>query len=543
MAIIEIAKIKVRRGLEGTTGMPALDSGEFGWAIDNRNLYIGNGTLAEGAPEVGNTRILTEHDANLFSLITTSTVYSYLSTDNGQHRAAGVAIYTDPSSSTSTYRIISSKLNDFATIYDFGGINDGVFDNTFALQNAIDQLWLNSDRNSARSRAALRIPAGIYLISNTITLPPYTTLIGEGQEKTVIQLTTSTTNKGLFQTCDQSKNLFGSLTANISNVNLIGISFNLNQYATTKFPILRMDSVTDSQIIDCKFRGQYPAGNSSTVFSSNYSGIEIRSSGAYNTKDLLIKNCTFDGLAYGIYSNYDIEDVVVDSCIFRNSNRGIAGLTTSTSAQSGPVRTKIQNNKFESIEAEGIYFGNNANNNSAYNISTQNTFKEVGNNLQGDASAKTAVINFQSRGNRSIEDYFDRYRAMNAAGVNDYYFRVLEGRVYEQHTGVEEISINTGTNTVTKFPIVDVNQTVKMQYTVSKPATNIHRTGELTVQVSVYNLVPSVSITDNYTYNGANDGLIEFGYQTNTTTNTLLLNYTNLGTAEGVMRYKFNQLQ
>jgi len=55
--------------------------------------------------------------------------------------------------------------------------------------------------------------------------------------------------------------------------------------------------------------------------------------------------------------------------------------------------------------------------------------------------------------------------------------------------------------------------------------------------------VPSVSITDNYTYNGANDGLIEFGYQTNTTTNTLLLNYSNLGTAEGVMRYKFNQLQ
>ena len=541
MAIIEIAKIKVRRGLEGTTGMPALDSGEFGWAIDNRNLYIGNGTLAEGAPEIGNTRILTEYDANIFNLVTTSTVYSYLSTDNGQHRAAGIPIYTDPSGSTSTFRIISSKLNDFATIYDFGGINDGVTDNTFALQNAINQLWRNSDRNSARSRAALRIPAGVYIINNTITLPPYTTLIGEGQDKTIIQLTTSTTNKGLFQTCDPSGNIFGSLSTKISNVNLIGITFNLNQYATTKFPILRMDSVTDSQIIDCRFQGQYPVGNSSTVFSSNYSGIEIRSSGAYNTKDLLIKNCTFDGLAYGIYSNYDIEDIVVDSCVFRNSNRGIAGLTTSTLAQSGPVRTKIQNNKFEFIEAEGIYFGDNVNNNSAYNISTQNTFKEVGNNLRGDTSATTAVINFQSRGNRSIEDYFDRYRAMNADAGNNYYRRVLEGRVYEQHTGVEEISINTGTNTVTKFPIAAVNQTIRMQYTMVKPL--VHRNGELTIQVAVTAIGPSVAVTDNYTYNGTNNGSIEFGYQTNTTTNTVSLLYTNLSTAEGVIRYKYNQLQ
>jgi hypothetical protein len=525
--------------------MPVLDSGEFGWAIDNRNLYIGNGTLAEGAPAIGNTRILTEHDTNIFNLATTSTAYSYLKTDNGQHRGAGVPLYTDPSGNTSTYRIISDKLNDFATIYDFGGNNNGVADNTFALQNAIDQLWLNLDKSSPRSRAALRIPAGIYIISDTIYLPPYTTLIGEGQEKTVIQLTTSTTNKGLFQTCDQNGLTFDSVSPqldnNISNVNLIGITFDLNQYATTKFPILRMDSVTDSQIIDCKFRGQFPVGNSSTVFSSNYSGIEIRSKGAYNTKDLLIKNCTFDRLAYGIYSNYDIEDVVVDSCIFRNLNRGIAGLTTSTLAQSGPVRTKIQNNKFESIEAEGIYFGDNVNNNSAYNISTQNTFKEVGNNLLGDASAKTAVINFQSRGNRSIEDYFDRYRAMNAYGVDTYYVRVLEGRVYEQHTGVEETSINTGTNTVTKFPIVSVNQTMKMQYNVVKPL--VHRNGELTIQVAITNTGPAVSITDNYTYNGVNDGLIEFGYQTNTTTNTLLLNYTNLGTAEGVMRFNYNQLQ
>ena len=62
MAILEIARIQVRRGQENITGVPQLDSGEFGWALDTQQLYIGNGLLAEGAPSEGNTRIMTEHD-------------------------------------------------------------------------------------------------------------------------------------------------------------------------------------------------------------------------------------------------------------------------------------------------------------------------------------------------------------------------------------------------------------------------------------------------------------------------------------------------
>ena len=41
MAVIEIAKIQVRRGQENQTGIPVLDSGEFGWASDTEHLYIG----------------------------------------------------------------------------------------------------------------------------------------------------------------------------------------------------------------------------------------------------------------------------------------------------------------------------------------------------------------------------------------------------------------------------------------------------------------------------------------------------------------------
>jgi len=59
MAVIQISKIQVRRGLQ--ENLPQLDSGEFGWAIDTQRLFIGKGSLAEGAPTTGTTEILTTY--------------------------------------------------------------------------------------------------------------------------------------------------------------------------------------------------------------------------------------------------------------------------------------------------------------------------------------------------------------------------------------------------------------------------------------------------------------------------------------------------
>lgn len=66
MAVTEVAKIQVRSGLY--ENLPALDTGEFGWCVDTQQLFIGKGTLAEGAPETGVTEILTEY--SIASLLT-----------------------------------------------------------------------------------------------------------------------------------------------------------------------------------------------------------------------------------------------------------------------------------------------------------------------------------------------------------------------------------------------------------------------------------------------------------------------------------------
>lgn len=63
MAIVQVSRITNRKGL--AENLPQLAGAELGWAIDQRRLYIGNGTLQDGAPVIGNTEILTE-----FSTIT-----------------------------------------------------------------------------------------------------------------------------------------------------------------------------------------------------------------------------------------------------------------------------------------------------------------------------------------------------------------------------------------------------------------------------------------------------------------------------------------
>ena len=57
MAIVQNSKIKVRSGLQ--QNLPQLDQGEFGWSVDTQRLFIGNGTVANGAPLAGNTEIFT----------------------------------------------------------------------------------------------------------------------------------------------------------------------------------------------------------------------------------------------------------------------------------------------------------------------------------------------------------------------------------------------------------------------------------------------------------------------------------------------------
>ena len=71
MPIVQISRIQHRRGKR--TDLPPLAAGELGWVIDEQRLFIGNGTVSDGAPAVGNTEIVTEGS----SAFTTALSYTY----------------------------------------------------------------------------------------------------------------------------------------------------------------------------------------------------------------------------------------------------------------------------------------------------------------------------------------------------------------------------------------------------------------------------------------------------------------------------------
>ena len=197
MAVFQISRIQIRRGQASQgTGIPQLASGEMAWAIDTQQLYIGNGAVSEGSPAVGNTRILTSVDLTAAGNLLNLAEYVYKTTDT--------AITTGPDSNNPVIRTIQSRLDERATVRDFGAlgsatlitasdINSGYTgtDDTAALQRAINELFLNSANlasanNGPADRVTLYIPAGVYLISSPIYIPSYTTLIGEGIDKTII---------------------------------------------------------------------------------------------------------------------------------------------------------------------------------------------------------------------------------------------------------------------------------------------------------------------------------------------------------------------
>ena len=100
MAIVQVSRITNRKGL--SENLPQLAGAEFGWVIDERKLYIGNGTIAEGAPAIGNTEILTQYS----DILAISSAYTY----KGEH--AGYTVQTGPTASDPVTQTVQAKLDN-----------------------------------------------------------------------------------------------------------------------------------------------------------------------------------------------------------------------------------------------------------------------------------------------------------------------------------------------------------------------------------------------------------------------------------------------
>jgi hypothetical protein len=136
VAIVQISRITNRKGLQ--ENLPQLAGAELGWSIDSRRLYIGNGTLQEGAPVIGNTEVLTEFS----EVIPPPTVVELLN-----NQAAPQVIFTEDVNTTKAfsfaYTIIRGTRYRTGTVLVTAGSVDGplAFSDSF-VENAVTGITL-----------------------------------------------------------------------------------------------------------------------------------------------------------------------------------------------------------------------------------------------------------------------------------------------------------------------------------------------------------------------------------------------------------------
>lgn len=487
MAVVSISRIQVRRGQKNQgSGLPQLASGEFGWAVDTQELFIGNGSVSEGAPFVGNTKLLSEND-NLFEFANT---YQYKS---------GLNVQTGDSPNNPVLRTLQDRLDDRVSVRSFGCLGDGT-NQTVALQRAIDQLYLNaSNKGQPQARVELILEPGEYNITNTIYLPPFTTIRGAGAEKTIInsgafaafQTVNETSTPGVYADDSSSTTLNQARNLTLSNLTI----------KTTGGTALALVSCKDSVFKDLVLEGSYTFGDPVV---GNIDGIHLTSlSTAVSSNNNLFENVKIKKFVTAVKSDNDIKDNKWIHCNFDTLWQGFAlglGTVLGTSGMlTGPINNIFVNSIFDNIFTSAIKIQNGTE-----NISKDNKFFSVGNAGGTSALNQYPVILFNSIRNASTGDWFKRseelgYDETYKNGVR--YYPEVEGPTITEFNTTHKLTITESGEYSKLFRLpLDTAKAYEIDYIYKSTSINAVRTGTLTLVVNPVN--DTYNLSDDYEYTG-----------------------------------------
>jgi len=387
VAIVQISRITNRKGLQ--SDLPQLAGAELGWSIDERRLFIGNGTLEEGAPTVGNTEILTEF-SDIFAF---QTAYTY------KGEAAGYTVQTGPSGTPIT-QSLQSWMDQWATVKDFGAVGDGVTDDTEAINRALYQLFCR--QVNPQIRRSLFFPAGVYLVSESIVIPPFATLYGEGADNSVIQMVSGGTGGYVARTGDSLQQIGASIGDNGAilpqyvTVNNLGF-----ETADNTTDVLLIEDAVNCTFSNVNFMGPLTTGDLNTD-ADDIAGVRFSSTPSVICQTITFDRCAFTGLSYGVNTDDQVQGITVSNSRFDTLYQGVL-LGAGTPVLGGPTGVRVVHNFFNNIYAEGILIGSVELNATGYNI-----FYDVGNHFLGTTNPYTAVIRVENSNNICVADMFER---------------------------------------------------------------------------------------------------------------------------------------
>ena len=527
MAIVQISQITNRKGL--AENLPQLAGAELGWSTDTRQLYIGNGTLEDGAPVIGNTEILTEFS----DILNFTTTYTY----KGQ--AAGYTVQTGSTPGTPITQSLQSWLDQYASVTDFGAVGDGVTDDTAAINRALYQLYCREV--NPQIRRSLYFPAGVYRVTSSINIPPYATLYGEGNDNSIIAMDAGIADY-VARTADSLQNTgnnignAGAITPQYVTITNMGFT-----HSSPTGSVFLVQDATNCSFNNVGFRGA-STKTDLTSDANGSTGVSFASTNALVCEQITFNSCVFFGLVWATNTNQQTKAVTFCNSQFDTLYRGIV-LGAATTTNGGPTGTRIVGNMFDNVYAEGIIFG--ANLGLGINASGHNIFYDVGNHFTGSTGTSyTSIINIASNNNISISDLFERTDAFattfprilfnNTLSIGTTNGESLTMGTYTRNSGQHHTLTNNSSGTVVSLD-TSVAVAFMIDYTIVRDVT--YRTG--TIMVATNGSTPNLQYTDSNVQN-ASTGITLAVSQTGT---TVSLNYTSTNTGvNGTISYSIRYL-
>jgi hypothetical protein len=579
VAIVQISRITARKGLQEDLPQP-LAGAELGWAVDDRRLFIGNGALEEGAPVVGNTEILTEFS----DILSFAGQYTY------KGEAAGYTAQTGATPGSPITQSIQSRLDSYAVITDFGAVGDGSTDDTEAINRALYQLYCV--QNNTAIRRSLFFPAGTYIVSDTIKIPPYAKLYGEGADSSIISFSVQnwTANtayaQGVLVYYVPTTTYYRSIapvpaTGIVISNALYWAAESLPSYVVQTADSLQQTGVniatngaTPPKNIDVSgmaiFTNQLNDGllieNAQQCFfdSINIIGPLIQTELTTSVDDTLamdwastpslpcqhvnFNNCRFSGFTYAINTEQQINGAVISDSQFDTLYQAVV-LGGASPSNGGPTGVKMMHNIFDSIYEEGIYINGVSLNASGYNI-----FYDVGNHFNGSSSPSSAVITIDAINNISVGDMFQRTTAFSGTYPRIKIFNSATQTVpasigidsaaqiqmgsFVRETGTQA-TLSAGATATTLFTVSSAQiKAFSMEYTITVE-TSV-RTGTITVVNDADDSAgDGLSYTDDYVQNSDTDIVL----QVTDVGSTMTVLYTSSGArADGKIYYSLTHL-
>jgi hypothetical protein len=516
MAVYQISKIQIRRGKSRTgPGFPQLASGELGWSLDTQELYIGNGSISEGAPIVGNTKILTSKDIIGGGSGLVNSIEHIYKSQTGN-------IVTGP---TAVVRKLQALLDDNVYVTSFGAVGDGVIDDLFAIQRSINQLFANvngrsymDDGTGTAQRATLKIPPGIFVISDTLILPSYTTIVGAGIDKSFIYYTGTNSALKFVADVESPYDVTRPRYINVSGVTIRQASENIATIG------LEINNLSNSSFRDVKLVGNWTLGTS-----LDNKGISIT-----NTENVIFNNVIITNFYYGLYIGDAVTNIEYNTGSISNTTYGVALGTDLTIADLGASNVHLSNLKFENINANG-FVSNIGSSNSVTNC----TLINVGGS--NDTAPTYPQIFFTSANSSCSNIRSDRVALLAPSSLLPRYVPEVSGvGTYTSSTYTADLLFTVSSSDILRLPLrtaVDGLIQGSISYEI-----NYAFSGLFTRQgiISITANAPAIVSSEEFTCDATSANGIKLDFTVAIESNSIVISYTNsLADNVGMLTYSY----